>query len=350
MVRPSRSIAASTLILLLLLCLPVPAAPDTPLPQGEVAIRQAHMTLAVYTREAEMNAAITYITPLIGADTARMNNLFQTFRDREAAIPSATTASAFANLTREMRMITADFRNETAVQLAKGNGKEYDLTLSIREATANNPYIEEKRQAYWNTRKARQLADFDIYLRDAQSSLDLLRAKGYPVSAAQRTLDVLASNRPDLASALDARDEARIAGAAAVILPLSQDLGRQVAEAQAEISEADRMAFLIDQGYRAVNRADTTNTELTKILLDIGPAEPATRQLKIDLAAAKRALSTGNLPTAKPPLILVKKDLKDLSMSYRGIANSADLPPDLSASLRALVITLDTTADLMGVD
>jgi hypothetical protein len=247
-------------------------------------------------------------------------------------------------------MITADFRNETAVQLAKGNGKEYDLTLSIREATANNPYIEEKRQAYWNTRKARQLADFDIYLRDAQSSLDLLRAKGYPVSAAQRTLDVLASKRPDLASALDARDEARIAGAAAVILPLSQDLGRQVAEAQAEISEADRMAFLIDQGYRAVNRADTTNTELTKILLDIGPAEPATRQLKIDLAAAKRALSTGNLPTAKPPLILVKKDLKDLSMSYRGIANSADLPPDLSASLRALVITLDTTADLMGVD
>lgn len=136
----------------------------------------------------------------------------------------------------------------------------------------------------------------------------------------------------------------------AVIPPLTRELGRQVQVSQTRVSEAERIQFSVDLGYRAVYRADAINQDLTAILLDIGPPVPALKKLKTDLVATSRALNTGNLPLAKTPLTLVKKDLKDLSATYRDIASSQDLPPDLTANLRSMVITLDTAADRMGVD
>jgi hypothetical protein len=337
-------------LVLSLLCLPAAAAPDeTPLGPNEIGIRQAHLSWVALTRDMEMNAAITYIYPLFETNTTRLNSLYGDFKTEEALIPGTTTRAGFDNLTQEMRSTTAAFRNETEIQMTIGQGKWDDLTLQVRAATTGNPYIEGKAAAYWSVRKANQLSDFDAWLLDAQGSLDLLGRQGYDTAAAQRTHDVIASKRPDLASALDSKSNDQIAAVNLVILGLSQQLGSQVAEIQMGVSGTEKTRFYIDQGYRAVYVADTINNNLTEILLDIGPAEPALKKVKVDLAATDKLLSAGNLALSKTPLLFVKTDLRDLAGTYRDILNTADLPPDLSETLRALIITLDNTSDQMDV-
>jgi hypothetical protein len=333
-----------------LLCLPAAAAsPYVPLSPSEIGIRQAHLSWSALTRDAEMDAAVTYIYPLYETDATRLTTLLAEFRAQEALIPATTTRTGFDNITQEMRYITTAFRNETEIQMDRGQGKWDVLTQKVRTATINNPYIDEKKAAYWNLRRENQLSDFDAWMLSAQESLDTLNRLGYDTAAAQRTHDVLASKRPDLVAALESKSDDRIASMNLVLLPLSQQLGQQVAEAQGKVSDAEKIQFLIDVGNRAVARADTINNDLTAILLEIGPAEPALKKVKIDLTATSKMLATGNLAVTKTPLSLVKKDFKDLSMAYRDIANSADLPPDMTATLRALVITLDSTADQMEV-
>ncbi len=331
----------------LVICYPVTAAPDnTPMSPGEISIRQAHLGWMALTREAEMNAAITYIYPLYGTDTFRLDALVKDFKKQEPLIPMVNSREGFDNLTREMRSITAQFRNESEVQMTRGHGNQNDLSRKTGAASINNPHIEEKKAAYWSTRRTRQLADFDAWM-GSQGSLDLLKKQGYDTAASQRSLDVIASKRPDLVAALESKSDDRILSMNGILLPLTQGFGQQVAETQNQVSDGERIQFFIDQGYRAVSRADAINGDLTVILLDIGPPEPALKKVKTDLTATSRALNTGNLPLAKTPLTLVKKDLKDLSATYRDIANSQNLPANLTASLRSMVITLDTTADQM---
>jgi len=296
-----------------------------------------------------MGAAVTYIYPLYGTDTSKLTSLVADFKKQEALIPATTTRAGFDNITGEMRAITAELRNETAVQMTNGYGDSNALSSKVGAATTNNPYIRAKEDLYWNTRKTNQLRDFDAWVKGTQGSLDTLKKQGYNMTAAQRTLDVTASKRPDLVEALESRSEARISTINAVILPLTQEAGLQVTDAQGQVSDAEKMEFLIEQGYRAVARADSINRDLTVILLDIGPAETTLKKTKVDLAATKTLLATGNLPMAGTPLSLVRKDFRDLSMAYRDIANTADLPPDLTTTLRSLVITLDNTADQIEV-
>ena len=349
--RQSGLLLRLTLLLALLLaasCPPAGAAGnDTPLSPSEIAIRQSHMAWIAFERETEMNAAIAYITPLYSTDMTRMNALLAEFKAEEALIPSTTTRAGFAAISDRMRKIVKEFRGETTTQMTAGYGKTEELAIQIRKATTNNPYITQKEASYWSTRRTLQLADFDAWERDAQQKLDTLKKNGFDTENAQRTLDVFVSKRPALVSALDAKSEDRISSVNSVTYPLSEQLVEQVAETQEQVSDEERMQFLVEQGYRATYRADATNAELIKILLDLGPVETTTRTLKLDLAESRRILSTGNLALAKTPLTRVKKDLKDLSMEYRDIANTADLPPALTSSLRVLVLTLDTTADGM---
>lgn len=334
------------LLVLSSLCAPALALPYS---ENEHAIRQAHLDLVAFTTETEMNAAITYIHPLYSTSTARLNALLAEFREQETLIPAATSKNDLENITARMRTITAEFRNESRVQMEIGHGKPDLLSRQVGAATTNNPHIVEREQAYWSIRRTNQIRDFDAWVKDAQASLDILKLQGFDTSSAQRTLAVIGSKRPDLDAALAAKSEDRIATVNGVISPLTRQLGSQVQEAQAGVSEAERMQFFVEQGYRAVAQADQINNDLIVILLDIGPPETTLRQLKIDLASLDRMLATGNLGMAKTPFLHVKKDLKDLSMAYRDTANSASLPPDLTAAIRAMVITLDNAADQMEV-
>jgi hypothetical protein len=338
------------IVSLVLTCIPAAATSSgTQLPPSEIGIRQAHLSWIALSRDAEMNAAITYISTLYETNTSRLNILYAHFRNDEALIPATTTQAGFDNLSREMRTISGSFRDELPPQMTLGYGRWEDLTLRIRAATTNNPYIDEKKAAYWNIRRANNLEDFDAWIVDAQSTLTYLNIQGYDTSVAQRTHDVIASKRPDLVAALESKNVDQITSVNLAILPLSQQLGQQAADAQGKVSEGEKFQFYIDQGYRAVSRADAVNNDLTAILLDIGPAEPALKKVKVDLSATSKLIRTGNLATTKTPLTLVRTDLKDLSMTYRDIANTADLPQDLTATLRSLVITLDNTADQMEV-
>ena len=107
-----------------LLCLPVGAVPsDTPFTPGEIGIRQAHLSWISLTRDAEMNAAITYISTLYETNTSRLDTLYADFRDHEGLIPATTTRQGFDNLTREMKFISAAFRSEIPIQMERGYGE-----------------------------------------------------------------------------------------------------------------------------------------------------------------------------------------------------------------------------------
>ena len=115
------------------ICLPVAAAPaDTPMSPSEISIRQAHLGWISLTREAEMNAAVTYIYPLYETDTTRLNALVTDFKKQEALIPAVNTRAGFDNITREMRSMTAQFRNESEVQMTRGHGNQKDLSQKTR--------------------------------------------------------------------------------------------------------------------------------------------------------------------------------------------------------------------------
>ncbi|PKL63666.1 MAG: hypothetical protein CVV32_12550 [Methanomicrobiales archaeon HGW-Methanomicrobiales-3] len=334
------------LVVLSALCAPAFGEQGSP---GEFEIRQAHLDWVAFTTETEMNAAITYIFPLYSTDTARLNALLADYKEQEALIAPATSKRDLENITARLRVITAEFRNESNVQMEIGHGKPDLLSGQVGAATTSNPYIVEREQAYWSIRRTNQVRDFDAWVKESQASLDTLKTQGFDAAQAQRTLDVIGSKRPDLDAALAAKSGERIADINGEILPLTRQLGEQVQEAQAGVSETERMQFFVEQGYRAVAQADQINNDLIVILLDIGPPETSLRQLKIDLAAMDRMLKAGNPSLAKTPFLKVKKDLKDLSMAYRDTANSASLPPDLTAALRIMVITLDNAADQMEV-
>jgi hypothetical protein len=336
-------------LLLALLCCTVSAAGNVPVSSTNgIAIRQAHLAWTSLEKETEMKTAIYYVTTLFSTDTTNMSADLAAFQAEETRIPSAASDVDLSTLLDDMKNTTTLFRGETLAQMIAGQGKWDELGRQISAATANSPYITNAQNAYWNTRRTGTLADFDLWVRNSQQVLDGLKAKGYDTATPQRTLDVISSRRPDIQSALESRSEIALATINQQILPQTQAFSGQVIAVQGQVPEGRQQQFFIDQGYRVVERADKINNNLTMILIDIGPADPALTQTKIDLASSQNVLSTGNLEAARTPLRLVQKDLVDLAQAYRDVAHSAALPPALSAELNSMAIRLDNTADQMG--
>lgn len=333
------------LFVVAVVCTPVIAATGSP---DELEVRKAHLDLVAFTTGTEMKAAITYITPLYSTDPARLNALLAEFVGLEAQIPQVSTMDELKNLTGQLRAATTQFQTETSLQMAVGQGKRDELVQHIGAATAGNPYIEQKEQVYWSTRRTSQLRDFDAWTAGIQDTLDALKAQGFDVSRAQRSLDVIEAERRHLDAALAAKSEGEIEAANAVIFPRSIQLATEVKEAQVQVSEGERMRFLVDQGYRGVARADQINNDVIMILLDIDDAEGALRSLKGNLATTNRLLANDNLAAAKTPYLLLRQDYHRLAMAYRELANTASLPADISTAMRQMVVTLEDSADQVG--
>jgi hypothetical protein len=336
-------------ILLALLCCTVSAASITPVstPNG-IATRQAHLAWTALEKETEMKTAITYVSTLYSTDMTNMSAVLAEFQAEENSIPAAASDANLSSLIAGMRNTTTRFRGETFAQMSRGQGKWNELSLKMGMTTANSPYITDKQNAYWNTRKAGTLADFDAWEKNSQQVLDSLKTRGYDTATAQRTLDVISSRRPDIQSALESRSDIAIVAINRQVIPQTQTFAGQVTTVQGQVPEDSRQQFFIDEGYRAVERADKVNNDLTLILIDIGPPDAILSKTKIDLASSQKVLSTGNLEAAKTPLRLVQEDLVDLAQAYRDVAHSADLPPALSAELTSMAIRLDNTADQLG--
>jgi hypothetical protein len=338
----------AVLLLALFLCSAASASSDASGSASSIAIRQAHLAWTALDKEYEMNTAVTYCGTLYGSDTSNMTRLLAVFRVEESRIPATATGAGLDTLIEDMRTTTTQFRKETSAVMTRGQGKWDDMNLLITKAKENNPYILAKKDAYWETRKAYQLAVFDTWGNDGQQLLDSLNSRGYDTTAAQRALDVFVARRPAVQAALTARSETDIESVNVQTLALSDQFGQKVVETQEQIPDSTRFAFFIDEGYRAVERADQVNPDLTRILLDIGDADTALAKTKTDLATARKVLGTGNLEAARTPLKLVQKDLVDLAQVYRDLAHQVDLPDALSSELNTLVSRLTDTADRMG--
>jgi hypothetical protein len=338
----------AVLLLMGFLCGAANAASNASGSAGSIEIRQAHLAWTALDKEYEMNTAVTYCGTLYGSDTSNMTKLLGVFRVEESRIPATATGAGLDSLIEDMRTTTTQFRKETRAVMTKGQGKWNDLNLQIIDAKENNPYILAKKDAYWETRKAYQLAAFDAWGNDGQQLLGHLNSGGYNTTAAQRALDVFQAQRPAVLAALTARSETDIASVNLQTLALSTQFGQKVVDTQEQVPDSIRFAFFIDEGYRAVERADQVNPDLTRILLDIGDADAALAKTKTDLATARKVLGTGNLESARIPLKLVQKDMVDLAQAYRDLAHRVDLPDPLSSELNTLINRLTDTTDRMG--
>ena len=345
--RPFLLIACILVAAFAILALPAAAADNTTA-LHTVEIRQTHLAWVALDKDYEMNTAVTYCGTLYGSDTSGMSRLLAEFRAEEARIPEAATEPEVDALIAEMRNTTGQFQAATWTVMTKGQGKWDALAVQIADAKENNPYILEKKDTYWEVRKAGQLADFDAWVNNGQQILDTLKAGGYDTTSAQRALDVFSSKRPDVQAALTAKSDLAVQSVNLQILPLSAEFNTKLALVQAQVPDSVRLRFFIDQADRAVGLAETINADLVPVMLNIGDAEPVLSTTKTDINTAKKILATGNLEAAKVPLKLVQKDLTDLAQAYRDTRISVSLPADLSAELETLVIRLQNTADQMG--
>ena len=339
-------------LLLLAGCLmtPVIAAPvDNTPADHHIAVRQAHLDWVALEKDAEMNAALTYVSTRYNTNTTYMAGLLAAFRQVEARIPAASTDTDIDRIIADLQLVTRLFRNEGEAQMSIGQGSWGELNSQILLATANNPYIAEKKNLYWSTRIKGQLSDFDTWAQDAQTELTSLKARGYDTTKAQRALDVTTAKRPELQAALESRNEDRINAATDLVLSLSRDYVSSIDETRHQVPDDARIRFLLEQADRAVGKADRLNADTMVVILDIGAADPSLSQLKEDIKATRLMLNAGRLETAKKNLPVIKKDFSDLAQAYRDIASSANLPTDLSGALSAMAVSLDNTADQMDV-
>ena len=339
--------ACAILVLAAVICPPVAADENTTI-QHTVEIRQAHLAWTALDRDVEMTAAIPYCETLYGADTVGLNHLLSEFRAEEARIPSAATRADLNVLIADMRNTTTEFRTELDTIISTKQGKWTDLSRDIAAAKYNNPYIQAKKDTYWNVRRANQLADFDTWVLEGQQTLDSKKAQGYDITAAQRALDVFSAKRPDVATALNARSETAIESVNLATVPLSEAFIDQLLTLDTQVPDSGRWNHFIQQGDRVVAEADRINIALIPVILDIGDAEPVLAKTKTDLNTARVLLGSGNLEATKVPLKLVQKDFTDLALAYRDIRNSAALPGNLSTELNTMALRLDETAGEMG--
>lgn len=340
-------ILCASLLLAVFVCLPV-AADETTTLQHTVEIRQAHLAWSALDRDVEMTAAIPYCETLYGADTTNLSRILSAFRAEEARIPSAATRADLNVLIADMRNTTTQFRTELATIISTKQGKWADLNRAIAAAKLNNPYIQAKKDAYWNIRKANQLADFDTWVIEGQQTLNSKKAEGYDITAAQRALDVFSSKRPDVQAALNARSDTAIESVNLATVPLSEAFIDQLLALDTQVPDSGRWNHFIEQGDRVVAEADRINIALIPVILDIGDAEPVLAKTKKDLNTARVLLGSGNLEATKVPLRLVQKDFTDLALAYRDIRNTAALPGTLSAELDSMALRLDDAAGEMG--
>jgi len=338
---------ACALVVLAALCLPV-AADENTLLQHTIEIRQTHLAWTALDRDVEMTAAIPYCETLYGADTTGLSRLLAAFREKEARIPSAATRADLSTLIADMRNTTSQFRAELDTILATKQGNRADLSRAIAAVKLNNPYIQAKKDAYWNVRKANQLADFDTWVLEGQQTLNAKKAEGYEITAAQRALDVFSAKRPDVAAALNARSDTAIEAVNQKTVPLSEAFIDQLLTLDTQVPDSGRWQHFIQQGDRVVTDADRINIALVPAILDIRDAEPVLAKTKTDLNRARVLLGSGNLEATKVPLRLVQKDFTDLAHAYRDIRSTAALPGNLSTELKVMALRLDEAAAEMG--
>lgn len=340
-----KMISAIGLLVLAVLALPAAAAGSEyayPVTDNNVVSQQAHLTWKSAVRETEMTASIAYIATLNGTSTAMLDSLLTQYKGQEAQIPLLSTHIGINNLIRDMNQVNTQFRQELRNQMKTGRGKTAELKSQVDSAVQANAQLATLESAYWSTRTLNELSNFDTRTERSAGILATLAAKGYDTTTAQAKLDEIKAQRPDLESALNSHDRAQIQAVQQKILGLSQELAQIVKDLQVQVPQEKRIQSRINEGNRAVARAEMVNADLKALNIDITQAEQYTAAAKADLAAAQSALDAQDLPGAQASLDKAKEDLKNLSQAYRDIAKRYQSEPAAVSELTSTALALDS--------
>jgi hypothetical protein len=333
-----------------MLALPVAAAGTNtanPVLDNQVNSRIAHLTWKSAVRETEMGASIAYISSLNGTSTSTLSSLLSEFQQKESQIGSLTTHIGVNNLIRDIEQVNAPFRQELRTQMKAGRGRPAELRSQVDAAVQGDGRLATLESSYWTTRSSDELANFDLHVQRSQGVIDTLKAKGYDTTAAQAKLGEITAKRSALESALALHDKTQIPVVQQQVVSLWQQLAVIVKDLQVQVPQNTKIQFHINEGNRAVARADMVNADLKSLAIDTTQAEQYTAAARSDLAAAQASLTGGNPDTAKSSLEAAKQDLRNLSLAYRDIAKRYQVPAEAASEAPATAAALDSMVTSM---
>ena len=203
--------------------------------------------------------------------------------------------------------------------------------------------------SYWTTRTSEELANFDLRVQRSQTAIDSLKVKGYDNTTAQAKLGEIIAKRSSLESALASHDKNQIVPVQQQIGTLWEQLATIVKGLQVKVPSQDKQILSrINEGTRAVARADMVNADLKALSIDTTLPEQYTAAAKVNLAAAQTSLTAGNLEQAQASIDAVKLDLKNLSQAYKDISHRYQVPADAASEATAIAGAIDSTVTSMG--
>lgn len=335
-----------------MLALPVAAAgikPGNLLPDNQLNSQITHITWKSAVREMEMSTSIAYISTLNGTSTTALSSQLSGFQAKESQIASLNTVIGLNNLNRDMEQINTQFREELRTQMKNGRGKTAELKSQVDAAVQGDTSLASLESSYWATRTSEELANFDLHVRRSQTVIDSLKVKGYDNTTAQAKLAEIIAQRSSLESALASHDKTRIDTVQQQLTSLWQQLAAIVKDLQAQEPQQEKqIQSRINEGNRAVERADMVNADLKVLSIDTTLAEQYTAAAKVNLASAQASLTAGNLELAQASLDAAKLDLKNLSQAYKDIAHRYKVPADAASEATAIAGALDSTVTSMG--
>jgi len=335
-----------------MLALPVAAAgmkPGNLMQDNQLSSQIAHITWKSAVREIEMSTSIAYIGMLNGTSTATLSSKLSEFQAKELQIASLTTDIGLNNLNRDIEQINTQFREELRTQLKTGRGKNAELKSLVDAAVQGDASLASMESSYWTTRTSEELANFDLRVQRSQTAIDSLKVKGYDNTTAQAKLGEIIAKRSSLESALASHDKNQIGPVQQQIGTLWEQLATIVKGLQVKVPSQDKQILSrINEGTRAVARADMVNADLKALLIDTTLAEQYTAAAKVNLAAAQTSLTAGNLEQAQVSIDAVKLDLKNLSQAYKDISHRYQVPADAASEATAIAGAIDSTVTSMG--
>lgn len=335
-----------------MLALPVAAAgikPGNLLQDNQLNSQIAHITWKSAVIETEMSTSLEYIRALNGTDTNTLSSQLSDIQAKKMQIASLTTAIGISNLNQDIKQINTQFREELRKQMKTGHGNPAELKSLVDAAVHGDASLTSLESSYWATRTSEELADFDLRIQRSQTVIDSLQAKGYDNSTAQAKLGEITDKRSSLESALASHDKTQIDTLQQQIGSLWQQLAAIVKELQVqEPLQEKQILDRINEGNRAVARADMVNADLKALSIDTTLAEQYTASAKANLEAAQAAITAGDPEQAQASVDAVKQDFGNLSQAYRDISQRYQVPEAAASEATATAGALDSTITSLG--
>ncbi len=296
-----------------------------PLMENPFAVRQAHLAYLAVKEEVGMQATIRFIASRNGS-TGTLTTLMVRIDTSVLAIRSAGSDTVLDSELENLRDITSLFRRETDLQMRAINDNPDELRAKVLSAVDSSSELQLLQDKYWQVREKTELADFDLWVTQAQETLGTLWENGHEITPAQEKLEEIVTMRTELATALRTRNNAGIELAHKKIHATSIEYARMIRNLKISASTDIQFEQTIDQGIGVMTRSGMVNANLDHSGIDIIQAEELVTQGKTQILAAQNLSRDSDPDGAKASLSEFCNTMKDLRDAYRRILVNEDLP------------------------